>query len=121
MKIFGSLIAFILLTVLIVYILLFENQSIKTDFLPSQFENCGRTITNTDTQYIEITDWLVRNKDGWRRDWNTQVAGNVYRSAAFTVVVYETGVSVSYKTDDGYPRFIKTIPHKLDTTCIAGS
>lgn len=121
MKIFVASIFLILAAGLCTYFLFSENQIIETRFIPTQFENCGRKISVADSDYIKLTEWLENNKNGWSRDWSTPIAGNVYHSPSFSVVAFETGVSVSYKTDTDFPRFVKTTDHQLKISCQNGS
>jgi hypothetical protein len=118
------LIALLLLVIVMVtfgYLHFVRDQKIEVGFIPSEFSYCGRTITHNDSKYKEITDWLRTNSDGWQQDWNTQISGLKYYYPSFSVVVFKGGVSVSYKTDYGFPRFIKSVDHRLNTECTKNS
>ncbi|WP_045856305.1 hypothetical protein [Teredinibacter purpureus] len=125
MKIIAKILAALLLITVIGvvsgYTYYVRGQKIEIDFMPREFNYCGRVIADIDPEFKEIVNWLRENSEGWSRDWNTQIAGLVYGYPAFSVVVFEGGVSVSYKTDSGYPRFIKSIKHSLKTSCEGSS
>lgn len=125
MKIIAKIIVGLLLIVLIAaisgYAYFVRDQKIEVGFIPAEFKYCGKVITGADPEYKEISNWLQANSTGWARDWNTQIAGVVYYYPAFSVVVFNGGVSVSYKTDYGFPRFIKSVNHSLNTTCAKNS
>jgi hypothetical protein len=99
------------------YFYYFRLQTIELKFIPTEFEYCNSIITVDDAQYQKLVIWLEANQSGWSVDWNTPVAGNIYRNSVFSVSVFRGGVSVGYKTDDGYPRFIKSVDHGLDLEC----
>lgn len=103
------------------YLYLAREQAIEVSFIPNEFKYCGKIITSNDREYKEISAWLHENRSGWRQDWNTQIAGVVYSYPAFSVVVFKGGVSVSYKTDSGFPRFIKSVDHGLNIECATNS
>jgi len=115
------LVLLILIGIIIGYLYFIQGQKIEVDFIPSEFRFCNKIIVRGDAEYKEIVSWLRQNSEGWARDWNTPVAGLVYSYPAFSVVVYKGGVSVSYKTDYGFPRFIKSSNHNLPTVCENGS
>ncbi len=125
MKIIAKILAFILLLVIVValsgYLYLTREQVIEVKFIPTEFKYCGRVVTNNDPEYKEITSWLHENSSGWRQDWNTPIAGLKYSYPAFSVVVFKSGVSVSYKTNSGFPRFIKSTDHGLNIECATNS
>ncbi|PHS11981.1 MAG: hypothetical protein COA86_18895 [Kangiella sp.] len=121
LKILGSLILFILALGLAMYFYFFIEQKIEVQYIPKEFRYCEKTITNVDLEYNEIVSWLKKNKEGWSRDWNTPIAGKYYSHPAFSVVVFQGGISVSYKTDNGYPRFIKSANHEFSTSCSGDS
>lgn len=85
--------------------------------MPPKFRLCEKTITPNDISYVEIKNWLIENKNGWSTDWNTPIAGLLYSYPSYSIVVFPTGVHVSYKTDSGYKRLIKFTEHKLRTSC----
>jgi hypothetical protein len=85
--------------------------------IPTEFEYCNSVITTNDAQYHVIVNWLETHQSGWSLDWNTPIAGNIYSSTAFLVSVFQSGVSVSYKVDEDYQRFIKSIEHELELEC----
>lgn len=99
------------------YLYYFRLQTIELKFIPVEFEYCNSMISVNDVQYKKIVEWLEANQSGWRVDWNTPVAGNIYRNTTFSVNVFRGGVSVGYKTDDGYPRFVKSVAHTLELEC----
>lgn len=90
-------------------------------FIPEEFTYCGKKIWGSDKEYQEIVSWLKQNKDGWVSSFVTYVPTQVYRHPAFVVNVIEGGVVVSYKTDNGYPQFVKTITHGLNMSCAKNS
>ena len=99
------------------YLYYFRLQTIEVRFIPTEFEYCNSVISVDDAQYQKLVKWLEANQSGWNVDWNTPVAGNIYRNSAFSVSVFRGGVSVGYKTDDGYLRFIKSVDHLLELEC----
>lgn len=125
MKIVAKILVALLLIVIVVatssYLYFIRDQKIEIDFIPGEFKYCSRVITGSDPEYREISSWLRANSSGWVRDWNTQIAGVVYSYPAFWVVVFKGGVSVSYKTDYGFPRFIKSVNHGLSIECANNS
>ncbi|MCV6623862.1 MAG: hypothetical protein OIF51_19170 [Cellvibrionaceae bacterium] len=125
MMIIAKILAFLLLVAIVVaisgYLYLTREQVIEVRFIPNEFKYCGRVITNSDPEYKEISTWLHENSSGWVQDWNTTITGLVYSYPAFSVVVFKGGVSVSYKTDFGFPRFIKSVNHGLNIACAKNS
>lgn len=125
MKIIAKIIVGLLFIALIAaisgYLYFVHDQKIEVGFIPDEFKYCGQVITGSDPEYQEISSWLQSNSTGWNRYWNTQIAGVVYYYPAFSVVVFDGGVSVSYKTDYGFPRFIKSVRHSLNTACLKNS
>lgn len=125
MKIIAKILASILLIVIVVaisgYFYFVRSQEIDVRFIPNEFKYCGKVIAGVDPEYREIRNWLRANSSGWSRDWNTQIGGLVYSYPAFSIVVFESGVSVRYKTDYDFPRFIKSVDHDLKTVCAGNS
>lgn len=121
MKIITKIIVGLLLLVAVAaisgYLYFVRNQKIDVGFIPSEFKYCGKIITGADPEYKEISSWLRANSNGWSRDWNTQIGGLVYYYPPFSVVVFNGGVSVSYKTEYGFSRFVKSVNHSLNTAC----
>ena len=103
------------------FLYMFRQQAIDVQFIPNEFAYCGDQIWGNDQEYREIVDWLKNNKDGWARSVVTYVPKQVYDSPAFKVNVMDSGVVVSYKTDFGYPQFVKSINHGLRKNCAENS
>ncbi|ALU45867.1 hypothetical protein [Pseudoalteromonas rubra] len=116
-RIVTGLIVLVLIAAMTGYLLYFRGQKVEVGFIPNAFQYCGKVITGADPEYREIVDWLHSNTKGWMRDWHMQIAGATYHSSAFLGTVFPGGVSVSYKTETGFPRFIKQINHNLSTSC----
>ena len=125
MKIFtktlGALLLIVILVIVAGYLYVFRDQNIDVHYIPREFRYCDRVISENDPEYEEISNWLHSNIHGWALDWNTPVAGLVYSYPAFSVVVFRGGVSVSYKTDYGFSRFIKSVDHNLAIECASSS
>jgi hypothetical protein len=62
-----------------------------------------------DSEYKEIKSWLATNQDDWFLSFASYVPRQIYRYPTFVVNVLQGGVAVSYKTDDGYPQYYKSI------------
>lgn len=125
MKIIAKTLAALLVIAILVivsgYLYFFRDQNIEVQYIPSEFRYCDRVISENDPEYQVISNWLRSNIHGWTQDWNTPVAGLVYSYPAFSVVVFKGGVSVSYKTDYGFSRFIKSVDHNLAIECARSS
>ncbi len=117
LKIIYALVILAILVTASGYLYFVRDQKIEVRFIPREFKYCDRVITGNDPEYQEITHWLRSNSYGWTRDWNTQITGLVYSYPAYSIVVFEGGISVSYKTDYGFPRFIKSVNHNLSVAC----
>ncbi len=113
--------AVVILIIAACYFYFFKNLKIENRFIPIEFEYCGAVINSDDMDYLNIVRWLKGNNRGWDTDWNTPIQGNIYRNPAFSVVLFDGGVAVSYKTDNGYPRYIKSVEHGFKLECIHGS
>lgn len=125
MKKTAKILVYLLLMAIVVslsgYLYLTRDRAIEVRFIPNEFKYCGKIITSNDPEYKEISTWLYENSNGWRQDWNTLITGLVYSYPAFSVVVFKSGVSVRYKTDSGFPRFIKSVDHGLNIECATNS
>jgi hypothetical protein len=121
LKIVGILFLLVAIIFVSAYFYVFREQEIAVRFIPNEFEYCGSKIWGNDEEYKKIVSWLKQNKDGWVLSYVTFVPNMVYRHPAFVVNVIEGGVVVSYKTDYGYPQYVKTIEHGLSTKCARNS
>ena len=99
------------------YLYVFRGQEIRIDYIPLEFEFCGNSISKGDSEYDEIVQVLTNHKDDWVASFTSYVPTQVYYSPAFTVNVLNKQVVVSYKTDEGYPQFVKLIKYDWVSTC----
>ena len=106
-----------ILIVVSAFLYIFREQSIDIGLIPNEFAYCGEAIWGNDAEYQKIVSWLKDNKEGWVISLVTFVPKQVYSSPAFNVNVMENSVVVSYKTDYGYPQYVKTIQHDLNNKC----
>ena len=106
-------------TVVLLYI--FRSQSIDVDLLPSEFEYCGKQIWGANEKYIEITNWIKNNSEGWSPSYASYAPELWYSYPSYRIGLLKKGVVVSYKTDNGYPQFYKSINHGLSMACANGS
>ncbi|QYJ95607.1 hypothetical protein [Shewanella spartinae] len=60
---------------------------------------------------------LTNHKDGWVASFTSFVPTRVYYSPDFQVNIVGKQVVVSYKTDDGYPQFVKLIKYDWSSVC----
>lgn len=118
LKILGIVLLLFLVVGSLAYLYIFRQQEIRVDYIPKEFEFCGSTITEADVEYQELVKWLHDNKDGWSLSFVSYMPRDLYRHPAFFVNVMEDGITVSYKTDLGYPQFAKTIEHELTLRCV---
>ena len=110
--------AFSLLVVVISgYLYIFRDQEIELTYFPSYFEHCDTKISGKDHAYLLIREWLTENNDEWVHSFVSFAHGNRYFHPAFKVNILENVVIVSYKTDYGYPQFIKQGKHNLALSC----
>jgi len=100
-----------------IYCYTFRQQEIDVHFVPNEFTYCGKQIWGKDKEYQEIISWLNNNRNGWVLSFVSYVPKQIYRHPAFVVNVLDGGVVVSYKTDYGYPQYVKTIDHGLNLHC----
>lgn len=109
----------LLLAFLAVGILLyvFREQGIDISYIPNEFEYCGKDVFGSDKDYQEIVSWLKQNKEGWVLSYASYVPNYIYHNPAFRVNVQKGMVVVSYKTDYGYPQYVKSIKHGLRLNC----
>lgn len=121
LKIIGVIASILLLVGVGTSLYVFRQQEIAIRFIPSEFEYCGKKVWGNDKHYQEIVTWLKKNKDGWVLSYVTYVPKQVYKHPAFNVNVLEGGVVVSYKTDYGYPQYVKTISHGINLECTSNS
>ncbi len=106
-----------MILITVTYLYVFREQEIRTDFIPPKFEFCGKSISKGDQEYEELTEILTLNKGGWVASFVSFVPTQVYNSPAFKVNVMGKQVVVSYKTDEGYPQFVKLIKHDWSGSC----
>ena len=99
------------------YLYVFRVQEIRTDFIPPKFEFCGKSISKGDQEYDELVKVLTINKGGWVTSFVSFAPTQVYYSPAFKVNVMGKQVVVSYKTNEGYPQFVKLIQHDWLGSC----
>ena len=99
------------------YLYVFREQAIRTDFIPPKFEFCGKSISKGAQEYDELVKVLTINKGGWVASFVSFVPTQVYYSADFKVNVMGEQVVVSYKTNEGYPQFVKFIQHDWTGSC----
>ena len=95
----------------------FREQEIDVGLIPNKFSYCAHEIYGSNIHYQEITNWLKKNKAGWNISYASYVAGIEYRSPAFNISVHPNFVVVWYKTDEGYPQFVRSIKHQLPMEC----
>jgi len=119
--IFGYTILGLVIVGVGIYLYIFRSQEIDLTYIPKEFTYCGKQIWGKDKEYKEIITWLKQNKVGWKFSYVTYVPRQVYHYPSFVVNVLEGAVVVSYKTDYGYPQYIKTINHDLKLTCVKSS
>ena len=117
LKYIGYFIAVVVLTVAAILGYHFREQEIDVGLIPNEFTYCGSKIYGNNPQYQEITGWLKRNKEGWKKSYVTFVPGREYRSPAFNISVHPEFVVAWYKTDEGYPQFVKSIKNELPISC----
>ena len=99
------------------YFYVFREQEIRLDLIPAQFEYCGRNISEGDINYDEVVTVLTKQKGGWVSSSTNYEASQHYYAPAFQVKVIGKQVVVSYKTDEGFPQFIKLIKYNWSNTC----
>jgi len=99
------------------YLYVFRDQDIRIDFIPPEFEFCGKNISKGDQEYDELLKVLTAHKDGWVASFTSFAPTQVYYSPAFKVNIVGKQVVVSYKTDEGYPQFIKLIKYDWSGSC----
>ena len=116
-KILSYLFGLVLVISFCGYLYIFRDQAIDTSLIPLEFEYCGNQIYGKDESYLEIVDWLKANKDGWVLSFASYVPNHRYYHGAFNVNIHEEAVIVSYKTDYGYPQYIKQGKHDLAMSC----
>ena len=103
------------------YFYIFREREIDVGLIPKEFSYCGMQIYGNEKEYQEIVSWLKNNKEGWVLTYVSYVPKQVYRNPAFVVNVMSGGVVVSYKTDYGYPQYVKTTEHDLSLSCVTNS
>jgi len=117
LKIIGYVITPVLLISIVGYLYIFRAQQIDTGLIPNEFNYCGKQIYGNNKNYKEIISWLKNNKSGWVSSFITFVPNHVYHTGAFRVNVLPDVVVVSYKTDYGYPQYVKRGKHSLSIKC----
>ena len=117
LKYIGYFVAAVALFVVAIVGYHFRAQEIDVGLIPNAFTYCGNKIYGSNAQYQEITDWLKRNREGWKKSYASYVPGNEYLSPAFNISVHPEFVVVWYKTDEGYPQFVKSIKSELPISC----
>ena len=116
-KVIGYLLGVLIVITLGVYLYMFREQSIDIDLVPTEFKYCGKQIYGDDESYENIVKWLKNNSDDWVLSFASYVPIHRYYHGAFNVNVHREAVIVSYKTDYGYPQFIKQGQHDLPLSC----
>ncbi len=117
LKYIGYFVAVVALFVVEIVSYHFRAQEIDVGLIPNEFNYCGSKIYGNNPQYQEISDWLKRNKDEWKKSYASFVPGNEYHSQSFNISVHPDFVVVWYKTDEGYPQFVKSIKSELPLSC----
>jgi len=103
------------------YFYIIRSQEIRIDFIPEQFEFCDKNISKGNSDYDEIVRILTHHTGGWTASYTSYAPIRVYYAPAFQVNVIGKQVIVSYKTDAGYPQFIKLIKHNWPKNCTKSS
>ena len=116
MKILGYIFVILVGLTTVAYLYIFKWQTIDT-LTPPEFTYCGSQIWGSNPKYVEITQWLKNNKDDWDRSYASYVPGVEYRTGSYQINVLSNTVVVSYKTDYGFPQFVKQINHGLEISC----
>jgi len=116
-KILGYILTTLVIIAIAIYLYFFRAQPIDTGLIPSEFTYCGNQIFGSNEHYQEIVQWLQNNKEDWTLSFVTYAPSHKYYHGAFWVNVHSKAVIVSYKTDYGYPQFVKDGVHDLPTTC----
>jgi hypothetical protein len=118
------LVAFAVVILLITaFYLVFFAQKIDPRYLPAQLQHCGNTLQPNDIQYKQLANWLDKNRQGWGMSFaklkkeNNEKNPLRFESSAFWVEIEVDRVVVSYKTDFGFPQFIKYTSHSLPIEC----
>ncbi len=117
-KVTGYLILCFLLIGVGVYLYIFREQQINILLIPNEFTYCGKQIYGNNADYKEIVSWLNNNKNGWVTSYVSFIPKQTYKSASFQVNILDNAVVVAYKTDYGYPQFIKRTDHRMSKKCI---
>ena len=117
LKILTYLVLTLTVCFLLAYLYIFRDQDIRVDFIPPQFRFCGEVISKGNANYDNVVTLLKENKSGWETSFVSFVPSQVYDSPGFRVNILENTVVVSYKTDDGYPQYVKNIRHDLGEVC----
>jgi len=116
-KVFGYILTILILISAAIYLYVFREQKIDVGLIPNEFTYCGKKIYSNNKNYREIVSWLKTNKTGWVSSFVTFLPGHTYSSGAFNVNVISDIVVVSYKTDYGYPQYVRTGRHSLNVKC----
>jgi|GEM_PF-3471903 len=117
LKVLVCITVILLVTASAIYSYVFREQSINTKLIPNEFTYCGKKIGGKNPEYTKIVAWLKSNNNEWSASFITFEPKQVYWHSAFSVNVLESAVVVSYKTDYGYPQYIKLINHDFDLLC----
>jgi hypothetical protein len=119
-----KLIAFgVVILLIAAFYMVFFAQKIDPSYLPPQLQYCGKTLRPNDSTYQELASWLAKNQQGWGMSFAKLESENEakspirFQSSAFWVEIEVDRVIVSYKTDCGFPQFIKYTSHSLPTKC----
>jgi hypothetical protein len=122
-KLFKFIAFGVIILLIAAFYLVFFAQKIDPKYLPAQLQYCGKTLKPEDTTYQQLASWLAKNRQGWgmsfaklERD-NSKKSPLRFQSPAFWVEIEADRVIVSYKTDFGFPQFIKYTDHLLPTEC----
>ena len=117
LKIVGITIIVLVILISTALLYYFRKQEIDIGLIPNEFTYCGKQIHGNDKNYREIVSWLKDNKDGWVPSFASYVPNQVYRGNSFNINVLSDAVVVSYKTDYGFPQYIKGVEHGLKLKC----
>lgn len=81
-KIFLIIIAFIIVSIFIIFLYWNRNQTINfANTLPNSFEHCNRTIFKNDIEYIELKNWFEHNQKNWKNTPASYAPNNYYYSS----------------------------------------
>lgn len=116
LKLIVRLLSLFAVTAIVLIAYLLRPQTISVS-IPPEFTYCDKQIFGGDSEYLEIKKWLEENSSGWRWNWHTPYAGEGYYGGSYNIAVFSEFVAVSYKTDWGFPQYIKSFDHGLVVNC----